>query len=147
MQRGYRHVSKSGFVLVELLPAAILMAVIATVCLKAMALDMHLRQRMDLETRLRESLVLAMESWRAGGGAVIVFDLTDGKDWKVMDFPDESWIPPEAAGGRWIAWKQTQQDDIVAGVAGFAYRINGVSRWQPWIFVRNWNFPSHEPIG
>lgn len=144
MENRHAFGSESGFVLIEMLPAAALLAVLAMVCMSALALDYHSRERILHEMRLAETLHLAQEKWRYGGDPVVVCSLGADNEWDVLTFQDEAWIPSPSAGAACIVWHKLIVEDQGVRYVQLAYRSDGMTGWKPWVQIRNWEAVTEE---
>ena len=141
-----KHASQArnnGFTLLELLPASILLAVVSTACMKFLALDLEFHRITEHESRINQSLALALEHWSISAGEIVLCNLTPGKEWTVVDFVGESWIP-EDADGHWICWKKVTSKSGPGISRTLCYRSNTMSKWVPWITLIDWEIVADE---
>jgi len=127
---------RGGFVLLEALPALLLVLAVLLLALRLLWTGLRAGAAGQL---LQAREAAAPEVWRAleagGGRAAVALRAADG-GWQVFDFPDEAWLPESGPTGAAQLWRRR----AAAGGSGeywqFDYRLPAAAgapaRWQGW---------------
>lgn len=136
--KGGRDMPRRGFVLLEILPALLL--VVGALLLGGRLVGVRLRaEEVRLRMALRdEAVLLAWEHWQdRGGGLLLATWREDG--WELVEVPSENWLPdePVASRGHWIIRRQllVQPDGAEAWLLASRSASERGQNWRSWGWV------------
>ncbi|MGC9451063.1 MAG: hypothetical protein ACP5I4_06400 [Oceanipulchritudo sp.] len=103
---------KRGFLLLEALPALFLLAAVLVAGMRLLSARAR-RQAAFHAAELRESsFLLACAHWESSSGRALVALMEEDGEWRLLDFPDDGWLPRPAfplqsrAGERQFLWRR-----------------------------------------
>jgi hypothetical protein len=98
--KGRKEPGNGGFLLLEALPALLLLAALIIVVMRLHATGLR-ASRLAQQDELRQQALLSVwKQWEQGDSlAALVWRTSDGA-WELTAFPDSSWLPEQEGGGR-----------------------------------------------
>lgn len=84
---------KGAFMLLELLPAILLLAFVLTAALQVQVAAMRLADRAELKRRQEVAFVSVWAAWQESGGIAAMVDLSGDAVGEVREFPGSEWLP------------------------------------------------------
>ena len=124
---------RAGFLLLEVIPAMLLLATVALLGTRLLWLSTEMGWRTEEHNRGIACFPLVLDCWNksASQAAVVVYSETDGLE--VLEFPDSSWLPesvqPDAKTRS--LWRRREFVDETGGNWWTVeYKVPGMEEWR-----------------
>lgn len=135
----FRYMHRSGFTLVELIPAIAMISVILLISMKSILLNQRMRDQSVKKSDVIESYKLVQNVWRTDPGTALVCRKMESGQWEIMNFPNETWIPDSGNIGNSIEWRRRNDSERSVPVVVAEYRLPGEIQWTWWLAtVEEW---------
>ena len=124
---------RRGFLLLEAIPALLLLAAVALLASRLLWLQADLIRRSRVHSRGVATFPAVRECWRQSSSraALAVHSEPDGLE--ILEFPDSTWLPDTIVEDRhsWCLWRR--RDTVAAdGVCWWTveYKVPGMPEWR-----------------
>ncbi len=122
----------NGFTLLEVIPSLSLFAVFSTISFNILLLVMQFQERSDYQEYLGKAFQKVTDTWSGTNGTVAICRLNNNREWEVLEFPSESWLPGEKHSGRWTCWRKRTIYKENFGVSRIEYLDSLTGEWIRW---------------
>lgn len=131
----------TGFLLLEALPALLLLAAILVTGAGLKASRMRSEARMQQQEYLETAFQETWQSWKNSTSRAAVAQVGDDGGWKVVQFPDAGWLPPAGTGAgagfraSYALRRSSRLDEDGCGYWEIEVQKGATGDWQWWARV------------
>ncbi|NDV63493.1 hypothetical protein G0Q06_13595 [Puniceicoccales bacterium CK1056] len=121
-----------GFVLLEILPALMLLLGALAISGRLLAHTVETRDRSHRMLLIQDGIMPVWMAWQVRGGFAALASLDENGTWMIRTFPDSSWLPmdPESARARQFLFRRIPSLNPDSWkISLFMKDGSGVGRW------------------